>query len=93
MPNLQPTVKGLAAGAARVQQRRGVRPFTSQRQNCAVVPALPEPFAVLALMHLRIEVRQRLEPIAADEDAAIAKGLEPGEDLAVPATETAGEEG
>src|ERR1700733_5931258 len=52
----------------------------------AVAPALPEPFAVPALMDGGIELRERQQPIAADETALIAGPAEPGK----PAPDRAG---
>src|SRR5713226_4794850 len=45
----------------------------------AVVLALPEPFAALALMDGRIEFRDRQELAATDERSLVAQALEVGE--------------
>lgn len=53
----------------------------SENKIVAVIPALPEPFAVLALVQRRIEFSDRQQPVAADEATLIALAFEPGENI------------
>src|ERR1700686_1882367 len=53
--------------------QRPLRPRFVENKIVAIVLALPEPFAVLALMHRGIEFGDREKPLLEDKSSAIAE--------------------